>query len=156
MDKSQLQAVLARINAAPIGGEVPLTVEDAGLLHAFVTVRQRAGDLSARERALLNRVIGVLKAWKQPGETDEGSQRRQQMLLRKAIDKAQQNLWPAMHADEVALLQSTRQMLDGLVSKSKGNERLLALLNDLLKRYDDYQLRESTAQSAAAHQQPGV
>ena len=136
MDKGHLQAVLARINAAPEGSEIPLTVEEAGLLHAFVTVRQRSAEVSAREKALLDRIEAILALWRAPSEPDAETQRRHQTMLRKAIDKAQQQHWDALQADEIALLRSTHHMLSDLSGPNKGNERLFLLLTDLLQRYD--------------------
>lgn len=147
MDKTHLQAVLARINAAPEGSEIPLTVEEAGLLHAFLAVRHRSGEVSAREQALLNRIDAIMASWRPPSEPGEGSQRRHQMMLRTAIDKAQSNHWDTLHAEELELLRSTHHMLGSVDATNKGNERLYSLLTDLLKRYDAYCARRSGAEA---------
>lgn len=152
MDKGQLQAVLARINGAPEGEEVPLCVEDVGILHAFVSVRQRSGDISVREKALLDRINAILASWKPPVESEDGLQRRQQVMLRKAIDKAQQHQWDSLHEDEISLLRSTHHVLSNLSEPNKANERLLHLLTDVLERHKTYIVQRSHEDGVRSHE----
>lgn len=149
MDKGHLQAVLARINAAPEGADVPLSVEDVGLLHAFVTVRQRSGEISPRERALIDRINELLTLWHPPSESGDDAQRRHQLMLRKAIDKAQQNNWSSLQPDEWELLRSTHHVLGNVQDPNKANARLHLLLTDLFKQHDAY-----TARHAANNDDP--
>lgn len=139
MDKRPLHEALARINAAPEGVAVPISEEEAGMLHAFRTLRRRSGELSDREQALLNRVDDVLREWRPPAAVEDGAHRRHQHLLRTAIDKAQQANWASLHADEVELMRSTHIMLSNVSAPNKANQRLLALLDDLLRRLDVYE-----------------
>src|SRR5690606_31014919 len=118
-------------------------------LHAFVTVRQRSGEISPRERALIDRINELLTLWHPPSESGDDAQRRHQLMLRKAIDKAQQNNWSSLQPDEWELLRSTHHVLGNVQDPNKANARLHLLLTDLFKQHDAY-----TARHAANNDDP--
>jgi signal transduction histidine kinase len=154
MDKTVLQAVLAKINAAPADAAVPLSSEEAGLLDAFVAVRQKSGELNERERALLARVGRVLAAWKALSPHTEDRDRRQQWTLRRALDRALQDKHAVLNSEELYLLQSTQQSLASKAELSKADERMLRMLEETLHRYRIHQAAMDEAASSSPRSFP--
>ena len=119
-----------------------LTVEEAGILSAFVTSCQSTqGALFEQHRHLLDKANHVLKNWqgaRAEGKTQGEPERRTQLTLRAAIDKFEQRRYEDITADDLGLVRGT---LDGLRGRAEPDERatrLIGLLERLLEDFGEH------------------
>jgi hypothetical protein len=145
VDKVLLREALADARRAPEGA-FTLTVERAGILRAYVQTRRKSGFHSGADRALCEKIERLLVAQRdsENGHADAANveTRRQQAVMRTAIDKILQNRWSSVTPDDVALLRGAYQEI---TSQRKPNERLRALLAKVLATVDAHAPRFENA-----------
>lgn len=133
MSKERLSALLKEVSTLDPSRRLNLSIEDAGLLQAFLNANAKAEDLSAGVAALVTKVRDLLTVWEEtrkelPADDRDDTERRTQLELREAIDKLKGGHFEQLTANEIALLRGT---LERLTSCQDGGERTLRLINIL-------------------------
>ena len=137
MDKALLTKQLEIVKSLPPGQTCAFTLEVAGVLEAFVQSRANVSDLSPGERALHAKIQTLLQAWEESGSTspDASSNRekRTQLALRNAIDKATAGSFESITPEEIKLLHATYEIFSRKSQADpQANHRLLDLLSKTL------------------------
>ncbi len=157
MNKTLLTATLEKVRKVPHGEACSLSPEEAGVLKAFLDMRKGATNVTAPEKELHEKIADVLKRW--PGVAPESSgpeaidveDKRTQLALREAIDKAQSESFDTLTGDEVRLMKGS---YEALMTKSpmarKKNERLLHLLGEAIAKYEKFNHSKGGRKSAEA------
>lgn len=155
MNKKLLAHQLDRIRNLPPGESCQFTLEEAGVLKAFVETRRKAGGVSAGENALHGKIQLLLGAWeetpsaKAPRPRAGGRERRTQVALRGAMDKVLQGRWRELSGDDIRLLRGTHRIFSNRHSSGTGrDDRLMALLADVIKKCDEHEARRAKGSDA--------
>jgi hypothetical protein len=131
--KLLLSQQLEIINNLPSKKTHPFTIEGAGILEAFVSVRSKLSTLSDAERALHQKINTALSLWhdtksaplKRNQDTD--TEKRHQVVLRNVIDKVN------ITEEDVNLLTATQALLTKRsASSGHNNPHLSGVLNKAL------------------------
>ena len=139
VDKQRLIEALEKINRIAPGELCALSVEDVGILIAFVAGREAAGALSSAERRLHDRIRKAVEQWRRcppnpPGVP--GRENRSQYALRAAIDKVLGEDFDSLTADETALLRATHAGVTQRKKKDKQSKRLAHILTKVVAALD--------------------
>jgi len=141
MDKSHLEKVLEKVRHLRVDEAHTLTIEDVGILGMFLEKSASMGKEGGTLDVLSRHVRQLLDAWEEsrPAESDNetpDNERRNQHLLRAAIDKLQKEDWNSVTKEETDLVRLTHLHLQKKSQAGdRSNDRLVKILDDALSKY---------------------
>ena len=142
MDKASLAAALEKIQSHSQEQPCTLAPEESKSLHVFVDSREKAPDLSEKEKNLLKKILAVLRAEDEVASSNGDKkelERRSRNTLRDAIDKAKAGNWQELSRAEIGLMRDTRKTLESRGDKATDKDkRLIGIFNTVLAKYDEF------------------
>lgn len=148
VDKQRLIEALEKITRMAPGELCGLSVEDVGILLAFLSGRESQANLTATERRLHDRIRKAIERWRSCPPTPPGvpgRENRSQYALRLAIDKVLDENFDSLTANETALLRATHAGVTQRKKKDEQNKRLAHILTKVVAALD---ARGATVQHA--------